>query len=235
MMKNNKKTITVFLDLEDPNNISGIPLNNLPIAAKKALRSMSTDEKVSEILIGRFLENKQGIGKRIKEMGNLGMSYSTKSVSLYNQAKDLYSLGYFESTIIACRATAEYLAFEVFVERIDIDGDRQRIEQLAESLDFRKIVNDFLCSPKRSSVLIESNSKELFNSIYNLGNRWIHPKQSEQTGLKVEIEAKRAVDMLRQLIDSLRNVFTDYSVEKGSLKIKAESVNKYKRVIKLEG
>lgn len=235
MDKNSKKTMSVFLDLEDPNNISGAPLNDLPEAAKKALQAMSTDEKVAEILIGRFVADKQGIGRRVKEMGNLGISYSTKSVKLYHQAKDLYCLGYFESAIMVCRATAEYLAFEIFVERIDIEGDRVRIEQLAESLDFRKIVNDFLCSSKNSSVIIDDSSKILFNSLYNLGNRWIHPKQSEQTGLNVGCEAKKAVGMLRQLIDSLRNVFTDYRVEKGSLKLKTESAQKYKRGIKLEG
>lgn len=235
MAKDNNKTISVFLDLEDANNISGASLRSLPEATKEALQAMSTDEKVAEILINRFVTDKQGIGKRIKEMGNLGMSYSTKSVKLYHQAKDLYSLGYFESAIMVCRATAEYLAFEIFVERIDIDGNRETIEQLGESLDFRKIVNDFLCLSKRSDIFIDGNSKKLFNSLYDLGNRWIHPKQSEQTGLNVESEAKKAVEMLRQLIDSLRNVFIDYQIEKGSLKLKTESVKKYKRGIKLEG
>lgn len=235
MAKDNNKTISVFLDLEDPNNISGASLKGLPEATQKALKAMSTDEKVAEILIGRFMADKQGIGKRAKEMGNLGMSYSTKSVKLYHQAKDLYCLGYFESAIMVCRATAEYLAFEIFVERIDIKGDRERIEQIAESLDFRKIVNDFLCPSKSSNMLIDGSSKKLFNSLYDLGNRWIHPKQSKQTGLKVESEAKKAVDMLRQLIDSLRNVFIDYQIEKGSLKLKTESVQKYKRGIKLQG
>jgi len=235
MTKDGSKTISVFLDLEDPNNISCFPSKDLPESAKMALLAMGTNEKVAEILICRFLADKQGIGKRIKEMGNLGISYSTKSVKLYHQAKELYCLGYFESAIMLCRATAEYLAFEIFVERINIEGDREMIEQLAESLDFRKIVNDFLCSSKKPATHIDVNSKKLFNSLYDLGNRWIHPKQSEQTGLNVEIEAKNAVEMLKQLIVSLRNVFIDYKVEKGSLKLKIESTKKYKRGIKLEG
>lgn len=235
MGRNNKKMISVFLDLEDPNNVSGASLEGLPEATKKALRALSTDEKVAEVLISRFIADKQGIGKRTKQMGNLGISYSTKSVKLYHQAKDLYCLGYFESAIMVCRATAEYLAYEVFVERIDIEGDREIIEQQAEYLDFRKIVNDFLCSSKRTNKLVDDVSKKLFNDIYDLGNRWVHPKQSEQAGLNVENEAKKAVDMLKQLIDLLRNVFIDYQIEKGVLKIKKESIDKYRRGIKLEG
>jgi len=203
-------------------------------STKKALKALSTDEKVADVLIGRFIACKQQIGKRIKEMGNMGISYSTKSVMLYHQAKDLYSLGYFESAIMVCRATAEYLAYEIFVERINIDGDRKTIELLAESLDFRKIVNDFLCSQKNGNQYIDQASKKLFNNLYDLGNRWIHPKKSEQTGLNIGNIAKVAVETLRKLIDSLRNVFDDYQIEKGALKIKTESIGKYKRGIKLE-
>jgi len=235
MDKTDNKIIPVFLDLEDPNNISGGSLEGLPESTKKAFQKISTDEKVAEVLIGRFIANRQQIGKRIKEMGNLGISYSTKSVKLYHQAKDLYSLGYFESAIVVCRATAEYLAYEIFVERINIDGEREIIERLAESLDFRKIVNNFLCPSKNGNQYINQQSKKLFNNLYDLGNKWIHPKQSEQTGLNVEHEAKNAIETLKELIDSLRNVFNDYQIEKGSLKIKTASIGKYKRGIKLEG
>lgn len=235
MNKIHNKTISVFLDLEDPNNISGGSLEGLPDLAKKALQALSTDEKVAELFIGRFIAGKRDIGKRVKEMGNLGISYSTKSVKLYHQAKDLYCLGYFESAIMVCRATAEYLAYEVFVERIDVEEAREVIERKADNLDFRKIVNDFLCSSKRTNKLIDDGSKKLFNDIYDLGNRWVHPKQLEQVRLNVEDEAKKAVNMLKQLIYSLRNVLIDYHIEKGALKIKKESINKYKRGIRLEG
>lgn len=229
-----KKSISVFLDLENPNNISGVSLENLPESAKKAFQALSTDEKVADVLIGRSIANRQQIGKRIKEMGNPGISYSTKSVKLYHQAKDLYSLGYFELAIMVCRATAEYLAYEIFVERINIEGDRDTIELLAESLDFRKIVNDFL-APKKKERLIDKSSKELFNKLYDLGNKWIHPKRSEQDNLNVEEEARKAVEILRNLINSLRDVLTDYQIEKGALKMRPEAVQKYKRGIKLEG
>ena len=235
MKKASNKKIPVFLDLEDPNNIFGVSLDGLPDPAKQALKALSTDEEVAEVFIARFIANKKRIGKRIKKIGNLGISYSTKSVKLYHQAKELYCLGYFESAIMVCRATAEYLAYEIFVEQIDIEGERETIELLAESLDFRRIVNDFLCSSKRKKKFIDDKSKELFNKIYDLGNKWIHPKQSEQTGLNVENEAKKAVEMLRQLIDSLRNVLDDYKIEKGTLKIKSVRRKKYKRGIKLEG
>ena len=233
-MTNKNKTISVFLDLEDPNNISGVSLDGLPNSAKQALKALSTDEKVAEVFIGRFIANKKRIGKRIKEMGSLGISYSTKSVKLYHQAKELYCLGYFESAIMVCRATVEYLAYEIFVEQIDIESERETIELLAESLDFRKIVNDFLCSSKRKSKFIDDKSKKLFNKIYDLGNKWIHPKKSEQSELCAESEAKRVVESLRQLINSLRNLFDDYKIEKGTLKMKNVSIQKYKRGIRLE-
>lgn len=234
MKKTHNKTISVFLDLEDPNNISGGSLDGLSESAKKALQALSTDEKIAELFIGRFIAGKQKIGRRVKEMGNLGISYSTKSVKLYHQAKDLYCLGYFESAIMVCRATAEYLVYEIFVERIDMEGEREVIEQKADNLDFRKILNDFLHSSKNGNKYIDYSSKKLFNNLYDLGNKWVHPKQSEQAGLSVENEAKKAVNMLKQLIDSLRNVFVDYQIKKGVLRIKKESIDKYKRGIKLE-
>lgn len=233
--RKSRRTIPTFLDLEDPNNISGVSLDDLPESVKRALQALSTEEKAAEVLIERFNASKKRIGKRIKEMGNLGISYSTKSVRLYHQAKELYCLGYFESAIAVCRAAAEYLAYEIFVEQIDIEGERETIELLGESLDFRKIVNDFLCSAKRKNKFIDNKSKGLFNKIYDLGNKWIHPKESEQGGLCAEDEAKRAVEMLRQLIVSLRSVLNDYQIEKGTLKTKSKSAQKYKRGIKLVG
>jgi len=230
-----QNTIPVFLDLEDPNNLQGGDLSGLPEQTKEAIKSLSTDEKVADTFLSRFLVNKTSIGKRIKEMGNLGISYSTKSVHLYHQAKELYSLGYFESAIMVSRSTAEYLAYEIFVERINLEGDRSTIELIGENIDFRKIVNDFLCSKKRPTRFIDQTSKDLFNQIYDLGNRWIHPKRSQQEGLDIEKESKDAVIMLKQLIDSLRNVFVDNTIEKGMLKAKPEAIEKYKRGIKLEG
>jgi len=229
-----KNTINVFLDLEDSNNLHGGNLSGLPEHAKQAIKKLSTDEKIAEILLSRFEVNKKAIGKRAKQMGNLGISYSTKSVHLYHEAKELYSLGYFESAIMVCRSTAEYLAYEIFVERIDLEGNRTDIEMKAEDLDFRKIVNDFLHPEKSTNFLIDKDTKDLFNQIYDLGNNWVHPKRFKQKRLNLQEESKKAVEMLRQLIDLLRNVFVDHTLEKGVLKIKPEAKKKYKREIKLE-
>lgn len=219
MNKDDKKT-PFYLDLEDPNNTSGVSLEGLPENVKKAFQSMSTDEKSGEVIIERFINNKQAIGKRIKEMSNLGISYDTKSVKLYHQAKELYCLGYFESAIMVCRATAEYLANEIFVEQVDIHGERETIEQIAEDIDFRKIVNNFLYSPKRPKKFIDESSKNLFNSLYDLGNKWIHPNLSKQKKLEIDAESKKAIEMLRELINSLRGVLIDYQIEKRALKLK---------------
>ncbi len=61
MSKDNKKMIPIFLDLEDPNNVSSVSLEGLPEAAKKAQQALSTDEKVAEVFIGRFIAEKQGV------------------------------------------------------------------------------------------------------------------------------------------------------------------------------
>lgn len=227
-------TSSVFLDLEDPNNLHGGDLSGLPEEAQKAIKNLSTNKKVAEVFLEKFLANKESIGKRIKETGNLGISYSTKSVHLYHEAKELYSLGYFYSTIMVCRSTTEYLAYEIFVERIDLEDNRITIEMIAEDLDFRKIVNDFLCPKGNTSPFIDAETKKLFNKIYDLGNDWVHPKRSKQQSFNVQSEAKKSLEMLRKLIDSLRNVLIDHDIEKGQLKIKETSREKYKRGIKIE-
>lgn len=212
MTKQAHKLMSVFLDLE-----SNSTLNNL------------SDGDYGKIIYGRFELNKNSIGKRYKSIPSLGISYDTESVRLYHQAKELYCLGYFESTIMVCRATAEYLAFEVFVEQIDLQGDRKQIESIAENLDFRKIVNNFLA--KGTQPLIDKNSRDLFNQLYDLGNNWIHPKE-KQVEVVVEEEAGKALSLLGKLMQSLRSVLFDYEIVNGVLTRKQNS-RKYYRGIKL--
>jgi len=87
-------TMPVFLDLE----------NGSPVG-------IFSDEELSQVILKKFDINKKKIGKRYKEIKKIGISYHTESVKLYNQAKELFCLGYFESSIIVCRSVAEYLAF----------------------------------------------------------------------------------------------------------------------------
>ncbi|MEK7598000.1 MAG: hypothetical protein AAB441_05135 [Patescibacteria group bacterium] len=212
MTKQTQKLMSVYLDLENNRTLSNL-----------------NDDDCSELILGKFELNKNNIGKRYKSSPSLGISYDTESVRLYHQAKELYCLGYFESTIMVCRATAEYLAFEIFVEQIDLQGERKQIETIAENLDFRKIVNNFLV--KGIKPLIDNDSKDLFNQLYDLGNNWIHPKE-KQEDLNVEKEAEKAFLLLGKLMQSLRNVLFDYEIVKGVLTRKQNS-RKYYRGIKL--
>lgn len=209
--KSKQKTVKVFLDLEKTQDLN--------------------DDLISTIYIDRINSNKKSIIKRFKIITESGVLYDTPSVRLYHEAKDLFILGYFKPTIMVCRSTAEYLAYELFFQLIDIDGDIETIKKIAESLDFRKIVNDFLFKDKDPLVKEKTSSKQIFNDLYTIGNNWIHPK-SIQNNLNLEKQAKDALFKLLTLLKLERNVFTDYSIDQGKLKKKEDSRN-YKRGIQL--
>ncbi|HJX59444.1 hypothetical protein A2V61_02470 [Candidatus Woesebacteria bacterium RBG_19FT_COMBO_47_8] len=207
----NKQLMDVFLDL-DP-----LPVNN-------------TDEEVGRSFLFRFRPNLANIGKRTKQIKRIGMAYDTPSVAMYDQAKDLYSLGYFVSSIIVCRSTAEYLAFEIFLEEVELEGKTEIIESVAESLDFRKVVNEFLYNPKKGFAYINKDTHDIFNNLYSLANNWVHPRKIKDK-VKIEKVAFKSLEMLGSLLSSLRDVMKDYKVVKGSLVRKATARKKVRPII----
>jgi len=201
----------VFLDLDNPN-----------------LNILSDDEAAKEFL-SKFEPIIPSIGKRVKQVKRVGISYDVPSVAIFNQAKDLYYLGYFLSSIIVCRAAAEHLAYEMFFEEVEINGIPHLIESIADNLDFRKIVNEFLYNKKNGYRIIDSNTRKLFNKIYDLGNEWIHPHKL--TGkVKIEDEAIKAIEITSSLMSSLRDVMEDFFISEGRL-VKKETARKKIRPI----
>jgi len=176
---------------------------------------LNLEKLQGDILIERFKNDIENITKRDNEIEKLNISYAVKSVILFHEAKTLYSLGMFDMTIIVCRTIVEYLAQELFIEYAQIDGEYEAIIKLAENLDFRKIVNEFLYNKDETKTIISKDNKEKFNNIYTMGNDWVHPKTSKQTN--VEDTAKNIILLLRDLLDSLRNVFNDYYANDGKL------------------
>ena len=150
-------------------------------------------------------------------------------MKLYNQARDLFCLGYFESSIIVCRSVAEYLAFEIFVEQINLTAEREQIETIAENLDFRKIVNTFLVD--KNNPLIDKRTKQLFNELYDIGNNWVHPKRKVGE-ISMEEKSKQSLNSLTELMQILRNIFNDMAPVNGILCKKPGSRN-YRNGIKL--
>lgn len=124
-----------------------------------------------------------------------------------------------------CRSISEYLAYELFVERVNIEAKTETIEKLAESLDCRKIVNDFLYSDLEDQSIISKKAKQNFNKIYDIGNNWVHPKLNKQEE-DVQKIAKETLLQLRELLIELRNILNDYDIVNGRLSVKATSTQK---------
>lgn len=190
-----------------------------------------TDEEVASVLLAKLQSIQTSTGKRMKQVTRIPMSYDTPSRAMYEQAQELFCLGYFVSSIIVCRSTAEYLAFEIFFEEVELDGKTETIELVAENLDFRKIVNEFLYNKKKGISIIDKETHQLFNDLYTLGNDWVHPKMHKE---KVHIEsvALQSVNMLGTLLTALRDVMKDYDVSNGVL-VKKATARKKVRPIKL--
>jgi len=205
-------TIPVFLDMEQR------PSNSL------------SDKDYGKSLLVPLESRLKDIGQRYKNVPNISMLYYTDSVKMYNQAKELYCLGYFEPSIIVCRSVAEYLAFELFVELIDLKSEREKIELIAENIDFRKIVNNFLYD--KTNPLIDKKTKELFNKIYDVGNRLVHPKSKGDSDKCLEEKAKEILESLTELMRANRNILNDMVPVNGFLCKKPGSRN-YRNGIKL--
>jgi hypothetical protein len=210
VLGNNRKQMDVFLDL-DPE----IEFEN---------------EDTAKSLLLKFEAFLPSIGKRIKQIKKIGITYDTPSVAMYDQAKDLYCLGYFVSSIIICRSTAEYLAFEIFLEEVEIEGKTEIVESVAENLDFRKIVNEFLYNPHRGFNYINKETRDIFNDLYTLGNDWVHPRKIKEK-VKIEEIALKSLEMLGALLSSLRDVMKDYKVVRGALVKKSTARKKIRPII----
>lgn len=189
-----------------------------------------TDDKLGEIFLTKFKPMLSSIGRRRKEIKSPGMSYDVPSVDLFDQAKDLYYLGYFISAIFVCRSAAEYLAFEIFLEEVELEGKTEIIESVAESLDFRKIVTGFLYNPKKKFYIIDEKTHNLFNELYDIGNKWIHPKKLTKK-VNIENESRKSIEILGSLIFSLRDVLKDYDIHNGGLIKKSTARKKIRPIV----
>lgn len=187
----------VYLDLDNPSNIK--------------------DDNIVGINELAYFHDKESIGKRSKKMGAQGILYPTKSVDMYIQARRLYILGLFESSIIVCRATAEYIANEIFENNINKNIKNKNIlDFVCENMDFRKIVNNYLYKYK----IISRNDKEIFNRIYDTGNKYVHPKKNIKN---IENDSEELINKLKSLILSLRNMLNDYDIVNGILRKKGKN------------
>jgi len=99
---------------------------------------------------------------------------------------------------VVCRTAVERLAFEIFFEEVEIEGKKELIETLAESLDFRKILDGFLYNKDKGYKIISKKEHGLFHELYTLGNKWIHPKKPP-IGVKIENEALKSMMILGAL------------------------------------
>jgi len=201
----------IFLDLDNPN------------------QDLLSDEAAAKTFLSKFEPILASIGKRKKQVKRIGISYDVPSVALFDQAKDLYYLGYFIPTIILCRAAAERLAYEIFIEEVELEGNTEVIEAIAENLDFRKIVNEFLFNKKKGAQIIDEATHDLFNEIYDIGNKWIHPKKLIGK-VKIYDEAIKAIEITSSLIYSLRDVMKDYKISNGILIKKATARKKIRPI-----
>jgi len=162
-----------------------------------------TDTEAAEEFFKDYKFNSTEIGYRYKKIANSHYLFNTKTVKLYYQAEQLFCLGLFESVIMVCRATAEYLSYEIFGENLDISDDNTKIF-ITENLDFRKVVNDYLY--KNGKIFKEY--KDNFNKIYSIGNNYIHPNLTKQ--LNLEKDAEECLSMLRLIVNNLKTIFRKY-------------------------
>lgn len=168
------------------------------------------DQVGKDLLVG-FIGNQKLIGERYIKVHKARILNNIKSVHLFEQAERLYCFGLFDSAIMVSRSTAEYIASELLRENLSVIKDEGLLKNfIVDSIDFRKIVNDFLYKNKIISKEIRKN----FNDLYELGNNYVHPKSKS---LNPEEDALKAVTFLGNLISSLRNVLNEYDINNGIL------------------
>lgn len=185
----------VFLDLNNPDFLIKNP------------------DQVGEEFLMKFNVNKKLIGERYSKVHQPRILDGSRSVELFQQSKSLFCLGLFESSIMVSRSTAEYIASELLRENLTIIENEDGLKNfIVDSIDFRKIVNDFLYGK-----VIDKKVRKNFNDLYTLGNNYVHPKSES---LNAEQDALKAILLLDELICCLRNILNKYDIKNGVLVVK---------------
>ncbi len=157
------------------------------------------DKQIGMNQLGEFICQIKDIAKRAKDIQpkSLGVFTPTQSLILFEQAKKLYILGLFESSIMVSRATAEYIANELLEDNLTSIKNAQLHTFILDNIDFRKAINGYL-SPNK---IIKKEDNKALNKLYDIGNRYVHPKRQKTNPEK---DAREAIELCnREVIMSL--------------------------------
>jgi hypothetical protein len=117
-----------------------------------------------------------------------------RPVELYMQAKLLYRDGFYEAAIMFSRSTAEFICYYILQDLEHPFGTPEEIEKQ----NFRKLVKYIF----EDAHYIDERIYALLNSIYDIGNNYVHPKANKQA----KQDARVCMMLLGESIDRLYGV-----------------------------
>jgi len=132
---------------------------------------------------------------------------NARPVEFYMQTKLLYRDGFYEAAIMVARSTAEMICYDILQNLSHPFGTSEEIERH----NFRKLAR-FLFD---DAHYIDERVHTLLNSIYDIGNNYVHPKANKEA----KQDARKCMLLLGETIDRL------YSV--GSFKVGTTLKNAY--------
>lgn len=97
--------------------------------------------------------------------------YDRPPVRAYIQAKMLYRDGFYEATIMVSRSIAEMICYD----RLDSTSHPFGTVQQVERKCFRDLIKWLTANDHRITTRVSDN----LNSLYDLGNNYVHPKSSQ--------------------------------------------------------
>jgi hypothetical protein len=117
-----------------------------------------------------------------------------RPVEFYMQAKLLYRDGFYEAAIMLARSIAEMICYESLQTLSHPFGTQEEIERQ----NFRRLAK-FLHDDAHH---IDDRIYVLLNSIYDIGNNYVHPKANKQA----KQDARQCMMLIGESIDSLYGV-----------------------------
>ena len=191
--------------IEKTNNIILQEYEYLLGAAKAQAQGRSEDAQsfisdVKKDLSGEYNANIDDKIQRWMDVTRVSMFYKSPSVEFFIQAKMLYRDGFFEATIMMCRAVCEMVCYDLLKDVAHPFGTAQEVEQT----NFRKLAKHLY----GTANCISQSAFDAMNSIYDTGNNYVHPKANQNP----KTDSKKCVIKLGKILFEIYGVKANHKL-----------------------
>ena len=157
--------------------------------------NQSSTEKLKRLAVENFLKLAPAMTQRQKEIGSLGQVLEDGNYfDLFIRARDNYIFGWFSSTLVLSRITAEQVCIKLLE-----DNGFPNLKWESKAKQKQKTLDGLIAACKTNRLLIKEHSSKL-GKIKDWSERIIHAKGQLKSEEKYEANAFSSLRFLGQII-----------------------------------